>query len=547
VIPIAAGARWSFLLLGLWLAALALALHGLGNVPLRDWDEAIVARVSLEISRSSGPDLLLPTYLGSEYLNKPPGMHLAIAAAIHAWRELTGAAQRDLPPEWVVRLVPAVGSSLLVPLLALVQARLRPARPGDALATGLIALTLMPLARHGRLAMLDGTQLTAMVVVWLGFLVVRPAPRAALAGGLIAGTGVSLLLLLKAPVALPVLAGALILRALDRDLDRSAWVLACCALALGLVPGLGWHLWHGLARGPEALVMWGSQGMARLFTSVENHAGGPVVPLTQVLVGGWPWLPLWPFGLRLAWRERATRSGRWTLGLSLLCAAMVLPLRTQLPWYSLLLWPPFALACGPVLASLGTAPLRSRAARLLPKIWLLLGGLLVVAAAGLLIASLLGVARSALGWLVLPAGVGLVAAGGLLPRLRRRGGRVLAVSLLAGGWYASLLLLFSTPLWNWELNETPSIAPLRALADVRGTARASLPRIVANAEDLRPSLVWYLDPISRDSVPSTERVVPGDYTVIGRSLPGGEATCRLEESGDEGWKRWHCRSARVPG
>jgi hypothetical protein len=68
-------------LLLLWLAALGLALIGLGNVPLRDWDEAIVARVSLELSRSPGMGGLLPTYLGEPYSNKPPGLHLAIASA----------------------------------------------------------------------------------------------------------------------------------------------------------------------------------------------------------------------------------------------------------------------------------------------------------------------------------------------------------------------------------------------------------------------------------------------------------------------------------
>ena len=31
------------------------------------------------------------------------------------------------------------------------------------------------------------------------------------------------------------------------------------------------------------------------------------------------------------------------------------------------------------------------------------------------------------------------------------------------GWGLSLLLLFSTPLWNWELNERPSILPLLPL------------------------------------------------------------------------------------
>ena len=39
-----------------------------------------------------------------------------------------------------------------------------------ALATSAILLTLLPIARHGRLAMLDGTQLTVMAVLWIGLL-----------------------------------------------------------------------------------------------------------------------------------------------------------------------------------------------------------------------------------------------------------------------------------------------------------------------------------------------------------------------------------------
>ena len=38
-------------------------------------------------------------------------------------------------------------------------------------------------------------------------------------------------------------------------------------------------------------------------------------------------------------------AGRWELGLLIGSAALVLPLRTQLPWYSHLLWPPLALLC----------------------------------------------------------------------------------------------------------------------------------------------------------------------------------------------------------
>jgi 4-amino-4-deoxy-L-arabinose transferase-like glycosyltransferase len=523
-----------------WLAAVLQALIGLGNVPLRDWDEGIVARVALEISRSPWPDGLLPTYLGQAYLNKPPGLHLAIATAIRFWGWAGGPAAADLPPEWVVRLVPALASSLLVPLLGLVQLRLRPAHPGAAVASALITLTLLPLARHGRMAMLDGAQLTAMALVWLGMLRAGRTARGALSAGLMAGLGGTLLLLLKAPVALPVLAVALLLRGLDRDLGTRSWRWLLTGLLLGLLPGAAWHLWHLAARGHEALVMWGPQGIGRLLHTVNGNGGGPLVPLTQLLAGGWPWLPLLPFGLARAWRERRQRSGRWTLGLALLAALLVLPLRTQLPWYSLLLWPPFALACGPVLADLARGPQMGRWARRLGWFWGGLGGLLL-SASGLALALPGPPPLPAEGLaVVLPAGGGLLAGGLLLARTRNRPGR--GVVVVAAGWWFSLMLLFAGPLWNWELSEQPPLTPALQLAAEGGGEPVQL--LEGDAQSERPSLHWYLNSASPPLEEETSRWPIHDFRLLARSQDGVQGAghrCQLEEKGGGGWKLWRCR------
>ena len=63
-----------------------------------------------------------------------------------------------------------VAFSLIVPLGGLLQWQLRPGDRDSCLATSAILLTLLPIARHGRLAMLDGTQLTVMAVLWIGLL-----------------------------------------------------------------------------------------------------------------------------------------------------------------------------------------------------------------------------------------------------------------------------------------------------------------------------------------------------------------------------------------
>jgi 4-amino-4-deoxy-L-arabinose transferase-like glycosyltransferase len=473
----------------LWLLAVVLALLGLGSLPLRDWDEGIVARVALELSNSPWPQKLLPTYWGDAYLNKPPGLHWIIGLLISLWRRLTSPSASTLPPEALLRLGPALLSTALVPLLALVQRRLRPLDPAPSLASALVALTLMPLARHGRLVMLDGTLLSAMVLMWWALLQAEGPPRTLLRGGLLAGLATSALLLLKAPVALPVLMTALLLRWSDRDLRGRAWGWLLVAVALGMLPGLAWHGWHGWVRGPQALVMWTSQGVARLSNGMEGHGGGPWPPLLEVIKGGWPWLPLWPFGIAMAWRERRSRWGRWVLGLTAMASLLVLPLQTQLPWYSLLLWPPFCLAVGPVLVGLirrdsGMALPGAAGLRALPRLWCGLGVLVLLAAACGGVGLLPALRPMAL--VALPAGLGLLVGGAWLEsgRPKQRLGGVITLAL---GFWLSLTLLFSSSLWLWELNELWPVKPVALQAQALATADLHLWR-----QGERPSLNWYL-------------------------------------------------------
>jgi 4-amino-4-deoxy-L-arabinose transferase-like glycosyltransferase len=300
-------------------------------------------------------------------------------------------------------------------------------------------------------------------------------------------------------------------------------------LALGLLPGLGWHLFHLMARGPEALEMWTSQGFARVGGSVEGHSGGPLPPLLEVLKGGWPWLPLWPFGLALAWRQRRQRAGYWGLGLTLLTALLVLPLRTQLPWYSLLLWPPFCLVCAPVLAwlirhGLPSRPPAAGLAAAIPWFWCGLGALLLLAypAASRGILPLPPATRP----LLLSLGVALLAGGGLLlgdrPVGRRAGGL-----LLVGGVWLTQALLLSGPLWLWELNESWPVRPIAALARRQPVGAAAAP-LVLWREAERPSLNWYAGRRVRGTA-GPEDLPPaaaGERLLLSRALPeAGHLQC----------------------
>lgn len=471
----------------LWVGALVLLLTHLGGVPLRDWDEALVARVAEEISLRPFPTNLLPTLWGEPYLNKPPLLHGLIAVAIQIWRgshgpELT----RLVPPEWLVRLVPALCSSLIVPLVALVQWRLRPGDRLTAVCSAAVALTLLPLMRHGRLAMLDGSLISAMTLQWWALLSLpsQPQPAEQRRWGLIAGLAAAAILLLKAPLSLPLLLGACLLLALEKRWTWHQWLPLLGWIGIGLLPGLLWHGWHWLARGPEALTMWGGQGMARLVSQVEGHSGGVIVPVVEVLEGGWPWLVLWPLAMAASLQQRRERWGFWVLGFTLLTAVPVLALRTQLPWYSHLLWPSFVLAVAPLFAALiqrqpVIGPRWDQLLAVLPWFWILVG-LLVFA---------LSVRLPVPATVTLPVSLALLIGGGLLlaPQRRlRRSGAALFVALL----WTALLSLLSSNVWLWELQETWSVQPPAAWINA-GPVAAKSPQILLLGDE-RPSLNWYV-------------------------------------------------------
>ncbi|MFM7676834.1 MAG: ArnT family glycosyltransferase [Synechococcus sp.] len=528
-------------LLLLWAAALVLALSGLGGVPLRDWDEGIVARVSLELSQAPCYGQLLPTYWGEPYANKAPGLHLLIAWAVQLWRLWPGHDATALPPEAVVRLVPAVLSSLVVPLAGLIQWQLRPGNRRAALATALILLCLLPVQRHGRLAMLDGTQLTATALLWWSLLRLESDPARAGRWGLLAGLAGSAELLLKAPMLLPVLAVPLVALGLGQRPPQPLLLRAGAALLLGLLPGLAWHGWHALAQGSQAAWLWLGDGAGRVLLSAgEGSDQGWRVPVLEVLEGGWPWLPLWPFAVGLAWRQRQRAAGRWPLVLQLGMALMVLPLRTQLPWYSHPLWLPFALLCGPLLAWLvdpagePVAPPLRGVVRRIPALWLLLGVLALLAA--LLPLAPLEPARPLL--LVIAAGWGV--GGALLlaavPQRRQWG-----VAVLGGGTALALLLLFLSPVWLWELNETWPVRPVAALLQRHGVEAAGLWR-----HDSRPSLSWYAGLPVRPLRKARDLArLPADATgqvwVLSQEEPAARSWSCRPVDGAAGWRLLRCR------
>ncbi len=478
------------LLLLFWLIACLLTLVGLGDLPLRDFDEGTFARVALEISQKKGFEGFLPTLWDKPYLNKPPGLHGLVATAINLSSHINGVLLPPPPSEWVVRLVPALTSTLVVPLGGLIQWRLSPNNKASAIATAGILLTLLPVVRHGRLAMLDGAHLSAMALLWLLLLSINRSHldhwRA-----LGAGIAMSCMLLLKAPLVLPSALAALTPILWGKEFKQFwRWSLLKW-IGIGLLPGLGWHIWHGFNRGMGAFWLWSGDGAKRVLFSIgEGSDLGWKVPLIEIFEGGWPWLLLWPIGIAFAWSERHKRWGRWSLASSFVLAASILPLKTQLPWYSHPLWLPFAIICAGPLSWLiqrneFSCPPFKNILRRIPLIWTGLGATLCL----LGLAALFGLIKSPepFGLIATSLGTGWGLGGWLLnnpAKIQRQCG---AISLIAGS-LVGLTILFSSPLWLWELNENWPVKPVAELA-----AKTQSSNIAIADSHERPSLNWYAE------------------------------------------------------
>lgn len=149
-------------------AALILAIAGLGNVPLRDFDEGYYATTAQDTFLRG--DWRFPTYLGQPFLSKPPLIAWLVMGSYH----LLGIS------EFSSRLPLALGSALAVPLLYLLGKEIF-SSPRAALWSSSILLTLLPTARLGRLTMLDGV--INACLLWSLLCLLRGRKKSPLVGG----------------------------------------------------------------------------------------------------------------------------------------------------------------------------------------------------------------------------------------------------------------------------------------------------------------------------------------------------------------------------
>jgi len=475
-----------FWALGFLVAALVLFLINLGGVALRDWDEGTIAQVARNISLSSSwQGWLFPTLSGLPYFNKPPLVHWLIALMY----QLVGV------NEWATRFPSALLTATSVPIfyslgLEVFQQRL------PVIFSTLIYLTLLPVVRHGRLAMLDGPVLCFLLLMMLFAVKGRRNVRDSLGLGL----GLGLIALTKSILAL--LLGAIALLFLAWDTPRLLKsVYLWTGIVLGLIPVA---LWYGLQ-----LFHYGDpfletglvyQSFSRIWQSVENRSGPPWYYLLEILKLSLPWLLMVIPGLGLAWQHRSLSWGKLVLVWGGVYFTAISMMSTKLPWYVLPLYPALALAGGAQLTefwraySQGVPRLKSRFIKSLTgSFW----GLAIASWGATLYVM---IAQPVSSWII-PALFGSIALTLTVVSLLFQQGDYQFIGILGWGLYVSLFLLMASPIWVWELEEGFAVKPV---AEVLIAYTPVKQPIMTNYPHGRPSLDFYSD----------RRLIPANFEQI---------------------------------
>lgn len=473
---------WS---LGLLVVAIALYSLNLGGLPLRDWDEGTYATVARAMYRSG--DWLYPTINGSPYLNKPPLLEWLIASSY----TLAGVS------ELTTRLPAALLSASSIPLLYLVGRQVFPQHL-PALFSALVYLTLIPVVRHGRLAMRDGIVVTFLLLLLLCLLKARRDRRWALGVGIAFG----LMGLTKAILALLLGAIALFFLALEGQLPLLTSSYLWSGMALGCAPVIVWYgaQWHhyGIEFFQVHLL---SQSFSRVWRSVDNNTGPPWYYLLELLKYTAPWLLFLPNGLFLAWQKRHQTWSHLALVGIVVYLGLISLMSTKLPWYIMPIYPFLALVIGAQLDQFWQRGPYPRAIAILFSV--------------LALVSLVGGAY--LSWsdsqpVLLPMGITLAITLGwtawwMLQKNRR------FVIVLISGCYLVLTIFMGSRLWIWELNEAFSVKPVATL--IQTQTPPSTPVYMAFPYS-RPSLNFYSDrPVIPASPPELQQAwTNGAYLLL---------------------------------
>ena len=510
-------------LLGLLVAAMVLLGVNLGDLPLRDWDEGIVAQIAREMWRSPFPSLawLYPQELtGTPYFNKPPLMHWLVA-----FTYLIGGVS-----ELTTRLPGAMLTTCSVPIMYWLGREIFFQRTA-AIFSALVYLTWLPVARQGRLAMLDGAVLCFFLLTMACLL----RSRRDLRWGLGVGIGVGLICLTKG--ILGILLGAIAALFLIWDTprlltSRHLWLgIAIGAIPVGLWYGAQWSHYHQLFI--EAHLF--NQSLVRVWGTVGNNEGPVWYYLWEILKFGFPWVLFLPQGLRLSWENRGLSWARLALIWGGVYLLIISAMQTKLPWYALPVYPALSLMVGAQLSRMWNPlgmGIRQQRPIVHARIWFAVFAVFAIVAWSLsgyftffapqpdlqLISSTLALTTTVTAILILRQDVQFI-------------------SVLIWGTYLTLLVLMTSSHWVWELAEAYPVKPVAAMIQ-RHTPRGQ--RVYTSYVYHRPSLNFYSDraiiPASEEELQQRWKTDPHPYQLLRASALGDlppKQTQLLEMQ--EGW------------
>ncbi len=454
---------WVILLL---VAAVLIFTIDLGNLPLRDWDEGTVAQVAREIVEAPSGSLrwLYPTLGGLPYHNKPPLMHILIASSYSLWGV----------HEWTARLPGAILTAISVPLLYFIGREIFNRRTA-AIYSAFIYMTMLPVLRHGRLAMLDGASVCFAMVMMLCLL----RSRRNLSYCLGVGIGLGLICLTKG--ILGVLFAAIAFVFLFWDTPRlltSAYMWV--GIVIGCLPVGLWYAAQSLHYGNTFTdVGMVDQSLSRIWRPVEGHSQPLWYYPLEIVEYTHPWLLFLFASFRLTWQNRNLSWAKLVIVWSCLYLVAISLMTTKLPWYVFPIYPSLALALGAFASEIENTPLLSS----YPRFWTIgLSILAVAATGGSIYYSFAKPAHPDL-QLIFAAVAATMALGAILT-LR---GDAQFLKVLLWGTYISLLLFVKSDYWVWELNEDYPVKPVAAMIE-----RANPPsKIYTFSSHHRPSLDFY--------------------------------------------------------
>jgi 4-amino-4-deoxy-L-arabinose transferase-like glycosyltransferase len=469
---------WIWLIV-LLLGAVLLFSINLGGLPLRDWDEGTVAQVAREIWQAPAGSMrwLYPTLGGEPYYHKPPLMHWLIA-----WSYSVGGVN-----EWTTRLPGAILTAFSVPLLYCIGRDIFRQR-WAAIYSALIYLTMLPVVRHGRLAMLDGLVVTLLMVMMLCVLRSRRDLRYCL------GIGISFGLICLTKGVLGILLGAIAVVFLFWDTPRLLttyylWM----GILIGILPVLGWYAAQLLHYGyPFSEIDLVDQPLNQINLLANAQPEPFWFYLIEIIKWSWPWLVFLPQTLRFTWDNRNLSWARliivWT-GVYLLLISLV---NIKQPWYILPIYPSCALAFGFQLTEIENLRLFSS----YPRAWVTSFAILaVVASMGSIYFSWGSTGKTDLQIIFAAVALTMTLAAILAERCDGQ-----FVKILVWGSYISLLLLMNSNYWIWEPAEAYPVKPVAAMI---ARANPVVRKIYTSFPYSRSSLNFYSD---RTIIPAS----PGD-------------------------------------